>query len=628
MCGICGFYSTDNAIDPSSLELATKCLAHRGPDGLSTWVATSQVAGLGHTRLAVIDLSGGTQPLASVDGRFIIVFNGEIYNYRELRTELAKYHYVFRTDSDTEVLLNAFHKWGSDSLLRLNGMFAFAIFDNLNQTIFLARDRTGIKPLYYYRDSQGIVFGSELKALFKSPTFRLELISKQLVTSSCWGMHSMPATCFRDCFELEPGTFLELSPSGERKGRYWSWHREQEIANEIDASNSLENELTSAVREHLIADVPVGAFLSGGIDSSLIVALAAANNNIKLQTFTVRFGEADYDEADYARLVADHVGSEHREITLEQGGGNLDIVRRVVQQFDQPFGDSSAIPTYLICREIRKHVKVVLGGDGGDEMFGGYERFFYADVVGEIARYPRPLLRFVRELLPRLYVVPTVRRRQLGRLIKAALAGDNRHAIALVSLVQNSELSSVLLPEFVPNDHSMPSPISPETHFSGESMIDYTVKYALPGDYLRKIDVMSSAHGLEVRVPMLSNRILNLSQQLPKKLKYSFSSNKILLRQLASKYLPKAITQKPKHGFGIPLDTWFGTRGRAEVASFLSRPSAQIFDVVRKEYVTSLLDQFAERDWNALNTSRYSIYQRVYSLWSLEHWLQQWKPSF
>lgn len=594
------------------------------------WSDPDVGVGLGHTRLAIIDLATGRQPMVSLDGRFVTVFNGEIYNYMELRGELEGYGYAFRTKSDTEVLLNAFDKWGDDSLIRLNGMFAFAIFDKKARKLFLARDRTGIKPLYYYEGPDSVIFASEIKGILSWPTVPRRLNRHAIADFIRFGYPLGHATCFLDCRELEPGHFVEFSGCKKRKVGYWKWQRRPSESNTTDALVRVEAELRSAVREHLIADVPVGAFLSGGIDSSLLVALHAQATPGKLHTFTVRFGEAGYDESAYASLVAKHVGTVHHEITLDSSEGGLEIASRVLDQFDQPFGDSSAIPTYLICGEIRKHVKVVLGGDGGDEMFGGYERFAYADVARQLSHLPVSVLRSLEKVATVAGVFSNEWRRQLVRLLRVAQKSPRHRLRALNTIVQSDDLTGMLGKDFLSSvagcfsrfevGSDCPDP-------GGEELMDFTVRWALPGDYLRKIDVMSSAHGLEVRVPMLANRMLDLSESLPTKLKYSIRENKILLRRLARKLLPARIAARKKHGFGIPMDVWLGANGRNEVSALISSPAARIRDFFRADYLATVAKQFAARRWDSSTLSRYSLYQRIYYLWAFERWLNRWQPA-
>jgi asparagine synthase (glutamine-hydrolysing) len=585
---------------------------------------------LGHARLAIIDIQGGQQPMRSADSRMTIVFNGEIYNYRDLRSELESLGHVFRTNSDTEVLLSAYRQWGSESLIRLNGMFAFAVFDEQYRKLFLARDRTGIKPLYYYAGPKGIVFGSELKALFHWPETPRRANFEALTDFLMLTYPLPPATCFRDCYEVEPGSFLEISETGTRKGTYWKWSRRPDLANETDSLESLEHELRAAVREHLVSDVPVGAFLSGGIDSSLMVALMAANGATTIQTFNVKFGETEYDESIYARAVAARVGTEHHQLNIEKSGSDFSTVEKILDQFDQPFGDSSAIPTYLICREIRNHVKVVISGDGGDEMFGGYPYFVHADASRLLNHVPKWLLRSFEGALLRVSAFPPDARRQALRLVRSAQEIGQRRLVSICSLVSAQELLHAVQPEFAkavgdyrPSFPSVNGTQSP----GGAELTDVTINTALPGDYLRKVDVMSSAHGLEVRVPMLSNRVLDFASKVPQDQKYSWRQNKILLRRLARKYLPAAVASKKKQGFGIPLDSWLGDKGREALSSAVLDSSSTIRQLIRPRYIENVMSCFVSQKWEHQQLSRYSLYQRAYALWSLERWLDRWRPA-
>lgn len=439
-----------------------------------------------------------------------------------------------------------------------------------------------------------------------------------------------PATCFRDCYELEPGTYLEVSESGSRKGEFWKWSSHPAHGNGTDWLASLEVELRAAVQEHLVSDVPIGAFLSGGIDSSLVVALMAANGGPKIHTFNVKFEEAAYDESAYARAVAAHVGTEHHELTVEESKGDFSTGERVLDQFDQPFGDSSAIPTYLICREIRKHVKVVIGGDGGDEMFGGYPRFVHADAIRLLGHSPRWLLRSCEDALRAASSFSPNASRQALRLVRAAQETGQRRLVNLCSIFSASELLQAVDPAFAKalGDYQPRFPsVNGNRSPGGADLIDVTVRTALPGDYLRKVDVMSSAHGLEVRVPMLANRILEFAGGLPQDQKYSWWNDKILLRRLAAKYLPATVAGKRKQGFGIPLDNWLGPKGRERLSSILLAGSASIRQMIRPEFIESLMGRFVSLEWKRSELSRYSLYQRAYALWSLERWLLRWNPT-
>jgi asparagine synthase (glutamine-hydrolysing) len=630
MCGICGFYHRAEApAIQADLQAMTDSLRHRGPDAQAVWMDARRGVGLGHTRLSIIDLAGGKQPMASADERYIIVFNGEIYNFPELRSTLQGLGHQFRTNSDTEALLAGYRQWGSDCLTRLRGMFAFAIYDRSADTLFLARDRTGIKPLYYHSGPNGVAFASELKALLDLQDIPRRLDYAALADYLVLGYPLLPATFFRDLNELEPGTWLIASPAGMSRGRFWAWDRTPVVRDEQEAMPQAENALTDSLREHLIADVPIGALLSGGIDSSLLVAMLVKALRQDIQTFTVGFADPAYDESPYAQVVAEHLGTRHRAIRLDVVA-DTSLVENVLRQFDQPFGDSSAIPTFLICREIRKHVKVVIGGDGGDEMFGGYPRFRYADLAKRIGQHPGWCLKAYQRLTHGLRVAPDLFRRS-QRLLRAARAKGSERLVSLSCYTHPDDLGGLLEPAALKAVGSYRPTLAlagaeaPDP--GGAEFTDATIHSVLPGDYLRKVDVMSSAHGLEVRVPFLGEHVLECAARFDESLKYTSRGSKRLLRRLALRYLPKEIVTRPKRGFSIPLDSWLGRAGREHIRSVLEAPCASLRALIRPRFVKSLLDGFVDANWDRSRRSRYNLYQQVYLLWGLETWLTRWKPT-
>jgi asparagine synthase (glutamine-hydrolysing) len=631
MCGIGGILDeTGGATSPHTLAAMAASLAHRGPDGQGVWRSPEGRLGLVSTRLAVIDPQGGRQPLHSPDGRYALVFNGEIYNHRELRAELAGLGHHFQTSSDTEVLLHACMQWGDEALPRLRGMFAFALYDATTRELLLARDRVGIKPLYYAPTAGGLVFGSELKALLCTG-IRRRLNPAALLDFLVLGYAVAPATFFADALELPPACLLRASDGGIKVRRWWSWRRQPQSWSLARSLEETEAALSRSLQEHLVSDVPVGAFLSGGIDSSLLVALLVRNLGVELQTFNVAFREPAYDESPYARQVAHALGLRHHEIVVDLGKPDLELAETVLRQFDQPFGDSSAIPTYLVCREIRRSVKVALGGDGGDEMFGGYRRFWYADVAHALGRLPRWSLSTARHAAEALHDSAPGLLRQSQRLLRAAAAGGGERLMVLSSYNAPAELATIVAPPVLraAGEHRPAFGRNGDTpqRGDGRDFIDATVRYVLPGDYLRKIDLMSNAHGLEVRVPYLGEHVLECAARLPRKHLYSARENKRLLRRLAARCLPLAVAQRPKVGFGIPLDTWLGREGRRAVAAMLLAPDARIRALLLPAAMDPLVRSFAEQRWDKARDSRFNVYQRVYFLWSLELWLQQWKPE-
>ena len=633
MCGICGLtgYGPPES-GPETIRAMTAALAHRGPDAQDVWLDANGRCSLGHTRLSIIDLEGGAQPMHSPDGRYSIVFNGEIYNFQSLRKELCERGRVFRTHSDTEVLLAAYSEWGLDALQRLGGMFAFAIFDAVEGSLVLARDRVGIKPLYYHWSEGKFAFASEIKSLFRLPGLGRRLDYQALADYLTLGYPIAPATFFADVRELPPGHWIKICGGKKREESYWSWRRDEQDWSEADALSRVQRRrLLQTLQEHMIADVPVGAMLSGGIDSSLLVSLLARELGVRVETFTVSFGDSGYDESPYAQMVAEHLGLAHRRIPVASNSiTDLDEIHLVLDQFDQPFVDSSAIPTHLLCRELRKHVKVAIGGDGGDETFGGYPRIYHADVACRLGRCPAPLLAAAQSLCGPIGLFAPGAARQIGKIVRAAQHRGQQRILDLLYNNPNRLPGIVTREAFARMEGYSPQLLVADSNArpsDGRDMIDATINFSLPGDYLRKVDVMSMAHGLEVRVPFLGKRVLDLAERLPHRLKHpSRHRGKMLLRTLLRQYLPDEITRRRKSGFGIPLDSSLSLEKRQAIETMLTARDARIGPLIDSEFTQTVSRAFvtgkrAEQRW-----SRFVVYQNVYMLWSLERWLQKWDP--
>lgn len=634
MCGICGVFRSDP--DQTLLEKIDRMLRvqhHRGPDGARRWDDQAGMVGLGHARLSVIDLLGGHQPMCSADKRYVMVYNGEIYNFQSLRHELEKVGKCFRTHSDTEVLLEAYSYWGAACLEKLHGMFAMAVYDITNRELFLARDRTGIKPLYYAMLDGAFCFASEIKALLALSSRPLTLNYASLVDFLLLSYSIPPQTFFSEILEVNPGSWLRVTRQGVESGKYWTWNPRGEDWDESVSLAESKRAILESLREHLVADVPMGAFLSGGIDSSLLVGMLVNDLDQKLPTFSIAFDEPAYDESRYAAMVARQFRTDHHEIRVSMGCGDLALIDEVIGQFDQPFGDSSAVPTYLICQAVRPFVKVIIGGDGGDEMFGGYPRYTYANVARMLGRVPRWNLRILRRILNKASSLSSLEWvRQAQRLLAAAEASNNERLLVLSGYLFLSELSHVLVPsamtkivDYVPN--LIESSTEHSNGAGGAELINATINMVLPGDYLRKVDMMSSAHGLELRVPFLGDSVLACSSRIPERWKYSFGQTKRLLRRLAEPYVPQEISHRSKAGFEFPFDTWLGERGRRELYCQLCSPKARVRDIVSASYLERMLKCFVDARWDDLRISRFNLYQRVYGLWALERWLQRWQPN-
>jgi len=584
MCGIAGFIDR-SVTEPEELcRRMASALAHRGPDDHGVWTDNPAGVALGHRRLAVIDLSpAGHQPMRSRRDRFVITYNGEIYNHLAIRRELeeAQPAAAWRGHSDTETLLAAIEAWGlRGALERCVGMFAFALWDRQERRLSLARDRCGEKPLYYGRFGSAFLFGSELKALRLHPAFRGQVDPGVLALYLRHNYVPDPYCIYRGVAKLPAGSYVEVDAAGNvgEPVPYWS------AARVVDASRSdplhgagaideLERVLGDAVAGQMMADVPLGAFLSGGIDSSVVVALMQARSTRPVRTFTVGFAEADYDESGYARAVAAHLRTEHTELIVSPTEARA-VIPRLPAMYDEPFADSSQIPTALICQLARAHVTVALSGDGGDELFGGYTRYLIAEGMwSTVSRIPTPLRRLaeraVRVMSPddwdrRLRAVAPLlpARWRHGRL------GDRLHKLGdLLGADTRADLYRGLVSHWAPSDgicfgaaevRSRLADLMDDRSVGNftEAMMFWDLMTYLPGDILVKVDRAAMAVSLETRVPMLDHRVIEFAWRLPLSLRVRNGTSKWLLRQLLYRHVPQPLIDRPKMGFGVPIDSW------------------------------------------------------------------------
>jgi asparagine synthase (glutamine-hydrolysing) len=580
MCGIAGLVLERGGAESTlrqRVSAMNTAIAHRGPDGEGIWVDAAAGVALAQRRLAIVDLSEtGAQPMVSASGRHVMTYNGEIYNFRELRASLEGEGITFRGTSDSEVLLEAWDHWGAErTLAALNGMFAVAIWDRKDRTLSLVRDRFGIKPLLWRRDGAGLFFASELKALLKDPACPRSIDPASVAAYLRHGAVPAPWTILKDVHKLEPGKILTWKAGEEPVTRsFWS-----PLATMVTGQENLtsapfetlvseaETLIGDAVERQMIADVPLGAFLSGGIDSSLVVALMQQQAGRRTETFTVGFEEKAWDESPHAEAVARHLGTRHT--TLKTSGAAVrSLVPEIASIYDEPFSDSSQLPTLLLCRLVRNHVTVALSGDGGDETFGGYERYDWGLKLDRYRqRYPAVLRQMANQaigLLPVTMLDAAGRLAGSGglhpghRLQRAARLG------ATPAFIDGYRqfLSQTVDPQVIlshPGEHH-PSAYQPSTAMDGLATlprmqaIDATCY--LPDDILVKIDRASMSVGLEVRVPLLDHRIWEWSAQLPGGMQRSGGRGKAVLRAVAGKHVPAAIMDRPKAGFAVPLADW------------------------------------------------------------------------
>lgn len=586
MCGLSGIFDPQYATGVETLEAAvtrmTETLRHRGPDDGGIWVDSAAGVALGHRRLAILDLSTeGRQPMLSACGRYVMVFNGEVFNFRKLRAELEPLGHRFRGHSDTEVMLAAIRQWGLDAALqRFIGMFAFALWDREERTLHLVRDRLGIKPLYYGWAGRSVLFGSELKALRADPRFQGEIDRNAVALLMRYNYVPSPHSIYKGFFKLPPGTRLTLtrdtSPYDARPVPFWSAREiverglaEPFAGSDEEAIEHLDALLKDAVKLRLESDVPLGAFLSGGIDSSVVVSLMQAQSPRPVKTFTIGFREPSYNEAEHAKAVARHLGTEHTELTVEPSHA-LNLIPRIPDWYDEPFADQSQLPTYLVSQMTRRHVTVSLSGDGGDELFAGYDRYFWAVFLWRVLRWiPMKLRSRMASLLTSLPPtsidwmtawIPT------GSL--PAMTGDRSHKLAAALVLD----SAGAVYRRLQSHWEEPERLVPRAQEPRGLLWDETLAESIPGfiermqfldlvtylpdDILTKVDRASMAVSLEARVPLLDHRVVEFAWRLPLAMKVRNGTRKWILREVLYRYVPKRLIDRPKMGFGVPIDLW------------------------------------------------------------------------
>ncbi len=564
MCGICGIV-TQNISDDYKVQIETmlSAIRHRGPDEIGFYIKDKVL--LAHARLSIIDIEASKQPMVDPTGRFVLVFNGEIYNYLEIKDELISKGIQFTTDGDTEVLLRAFIEWGRASVLKFNGMFAFAIWDNYEKRLFIARDRMGQKPLFYAQIGNNFYFASELCA-FKQLNIDFTLNEEAIYEYLEYGFIRSPKTIFKEIKELRPATYLEYSNNEIFINRFWTPPLEiEDYKDEKGFKNELLEILDNAVNIRLRSDVPLGAFLSGGLDSSIIISLIKKNiPHGKIHTFCIGFDQDSFDETGFARDVACYFSTAHHEKKLNFTIKLIkELLPRLVKHYGQPFGDSSAIPTWFLCDHTVKRVKVALSGDGGDELFGGYQRYLAQKMLLWYKRLPqsirRNILNKLIELIPEstsYYQKSIIKKLKLfARLDQKTMEDITNYYSACFSRDEILKLTLGI--------KESPERISGEVELLAKRldpisfmMINDIYSY-LPDDILTKVDRVSMAQGLEVRSPFMDYRVVEFACSLPVKYKIKGFTTKYLLRQTFSEFLPKEPVKRAKHGFSVPVSNWF-----------------------------------------------------------------------
>ncbi len=603
MCGIAGIFLRDSrsAINKELLLDMSDSLIHRGPDESGEYL--DKGIGLAHRRLSIIDLASGKQPLCNEDGAVTVTYNGEIYNYKELMSELVARGHVFRTNSDTEVIVHAWEEWGKKCVDHFRGMFAFAIWDRNSESMFIARDRLGIKPLYYtlINDSE-LIFASELKAILQHPDIIRKLDYKAIQDYFSLGYIPEPKTIYKNIYKLPPARYLFISREEFRldEGVYWDiqFSSNREL-NKNDLIEELTEKLSEAVGIRLVSEVPIGAFLSGGVDSSAVVALMSEQSSSQITTCNIAFDQKEYNESVYARQIADKFQTRH--FVEEIGTEHYNLLDKVIDVYDEPFADSSFIPTYKVCEIARKNMTVVLSGDGGDETFAGYRRHamhMHEEKIRKLlpVSIRKPIFGILGKLYPKADWAPQFLR---AKTTFQSLAHDSIHAYFNSVSVINEDVRSKLFSNkfFKLNngyrtvdlfyDHA--KNCSTDDPLSLIQYLDY--KTYLPGDILTKVDRASMAHSLEVRVPILDHKFVEWASGIDSSLKLSGGNGKYIFKKAMEKYLPDNILHRKKMGFSVPIGKWLRHELRHELDVLTNNSKISELGIFNMNYVKKIVNQ-------------------------------------
>jgi asparagine synthase (glutamine-hydrolysing) len=621
MCGITGkaFFDTSRDIHQGELKEMADSIRHRGPDDEGFYIDKN--IGLGFRRLSIIDLKSGHQPLSNEDGTVWIVFNGEIYNYKELQQDLIKQGHVFQTNCDTETIVHLYEQHGTDCLKYLRGMFAFAIWDSRKQQLFCARDRFGIKPFYYYIDDSKFVFGSEIKAILKSEGIDKTLSYEALDSYFAFKYITNDLSIYEKIKKLKPAHYLLLTFKNQVKieiHRYWEIEFNPDFSkSEAQWLDEIENNFSDTVKRHMISDVPFGAFLSGGIDSSSVVAMMAENSSQPIKTFSIGFKHEASNELKYAQEIAKKYGCEHQEQIIEPE--SISLLPLMVSAFDEPFADSSAIPTYFVSKLARERVTVALSGDGGDELFAGYTSYTkFKKLHLSPFNFNSPAANKLIWGNFHKVIPPSVK----GKGLIYFLSQDKKYLGAYMSEWTKEERQKLILDNAPSIDYAHASELYKEKILNEGGDRDFIsnlqyldLKTYMVDDILKKVDRASMMNSLEVRVPFLDHKFAELTFRIPSNLKLKGNDKKYILKKSMSKYLPGNILNHPKQGFGVPLSLWFKKDLKEYINDSLLSQNPLLSKYLDKSYVreTILDNRKGGRDFSS----------KIWSLLFFEEWLKQ-----
>jgi asparagine synthase (glutamine-hydrolysing) len=620
MCGISGYYSPDKKFSEAELHAMTDAIAHRGPDAHGYY--TDELTGLGHRRLSIIDLSdNANQPMHSADNRYVMVYNGEVYNYREIATELKHKHKTdFKTASDTEIILEAYARYGPGFVEKLNGMFAIVIYDKEKKSLFVCRDRIGIKPFYYYWDGTNFAFASELKALTHLSAIPLEVNNNAIFQFLHLGFIPAPQSIYQSIKKLESGTWLNVSYKKLEAHKFWTINQqitEKIITKEKEAIVKLSDLLMSSVQYQIKSDVPFGVFLSGGIDSSLLTANAVNLSGVKVNTFSIGFEENRFNESIYAKAIANYLGTNHHEFIVSYKDA-IGLIDTIFDAYSEPFADSSSIPTLLVSKLAKQHVTVTLSGEGGDELFMGYGAYKWAKRLNNpfVKNLRYPISSLLSSSFPKFERHAQYFRYPEDTLQYSHILSQEQYYFSL------EELDRILTPEFSDSSGSkniellnyfgleienLPRKLNPM-----EKQAIFDLNFYLQDDLLAKVDRASMHFSLETRVPYLDHRIIEFALNLSPDLKYKNGTTKYLLKEILYQYVPSKFFDRPKQGFAVPLENWLKDELRFLIEDNLSKEVIEKYNIVNFEYVEGIKKSFFE--------GKAYLYNRIWILIVLHKW--------
>lgn len=629
MCGITGFCDFTKSFGEDVLQLMTDELAHRGPDFSDIYVTKTEGIniGLGHRRLSILDLSEkGNQPMHKES--ISIVFNGEIYNFNEIRDELINEGVHFDSHSDTEVILSAYKRWGIDSVNKFVGMFAFVLFDSQSQTLYLVRDRAGVKPLYYYKDGKSLIFGSELKSFHKYPNFEKDINTNSLALYLKYSYVPTPHCIYNNTFKINPGHYVEfdISKRSLRQIKYWDvvdlYNKPKIDISYEEAVNETQKKLEKAFKYRMVSDVPVGVFLSGGYDSTAVASILQKDSVDKIKTFTIGFHEAEYNEAEEAKKIASYLGTDHTELYCTPKDA-IDILDDLPFVFDEPFADNSVVPTMLLSKLARSQVKVALSGDGGDEIFGGYDKFVNAIKYTE--KLPHSIMTSMSKLMglfnPEKIPFTDDYYNFVTRYDKLVDIWSNptpTHALEVISqFTTNNDVQKIMNASY--EDVSTFFDIEPELLDSNDSLnkllaIDY--KTFLLDNNLTKIDRSAMFYGLEGREPFLDQNIIEYVSSLPSEYKIRNGVYKSLLKDVVHKYVPSELMNRPKMPFLAPLSLWLKDEMKKLVIDYINPETLGMHNYFKESTVIKLRDDF-------LNGQNVSM-RKIWNILLFQIWYEKW----